>query len=58
MKVIRQLTGLPPKLAEKAIIITLNFEALYSHLVSWIRTWTSIGIVILQIKYKLLPNTT
>ena len=33
MKVIRQLTGLPPKLAEKAII-TLNFEALYSHPVS------------------------
>ena len=28
MKVIRQLTGLKPKLAEKAII-TLNFEALY-----------------------------
>ena len=31
MKVIQQLTGLKPKLAEKAII-TLNFKALYSHL--------------------------
>ena len=39
MKVIQQLTGLPPKLAEKAII-TLNFEALYyySQLLSVVNT--------------------
>ena len=33
MKVTWQLTRLPPKLTKKAII-TLNFEALYSHLVN------------------------
>ena len=37
MKVIRQLTGLPPKFAEKAVT-TLNFEALYSHLCSIVNT--------------------
>ena len=37
MKIIRQLTGLKPKLAEKAII-TLNFEPLYSRLSSIVNT--------------------